>query len=89
MTPVGHGALITCAVLAVICAVLWQRQLALRRAAFIRRFELPKGLFDRLRASSSAHGEGLPAGCAGPAAVLPRVPAERPEARIHAITRRR
>lgn len=54
MTPVGHGALIACAVLAVICAVLWQRQLALRRAAFIRRFELPKGLFDKLRAHHPA-----------------------------------
>lgn len=32
----------------VIAVALWQRQLALRREAHIRSFELPRGLFDRL-----------------------------------------
>jgi hypothetical protein len=32
-----------------IAAVLWQRQIALRREAYIRSFALPKGLFDKLR----------------------------------------
>jgi len=35
--------------LAVLALVLWQRQLALRREAYIRSFELPRGLFERLR----------------------------------------
>jgi hypothetical protein len=36
-------------VLAVLLAVVWQRQVALQRDAFIRTFELPRGLFDKLR----------------------------------------
>jgi hypothetical protein len=35
--------------LALLLAVLWKRQLTLRREAFIRNFSLPQGLFDRLR----------------------------------------
>ncbi len=34
---------------ALFALALWQRQVALRREAHIRGFELPKGLFDRLR----------------------------------------
>jgi hypothetical protein len=35
--------------LLVVSAVLWRRQVALRRTAYIRSFELPRGLFERLR----------------------------------------
>lgn len=37
-------------VLAIGLLALWQRQIALRREAYIRSFALPRGLFDRLRA---------------------------------------
>lgn len=33
----------------IVLTVLWQRHRALQREQFIRRFELPRGLFDRLR----------------------------------------
>lgn len=37
------------ALLLALCAVLWQRQVVLRREAYIRNFVLPNGLFERLR----------------------------------------
>ena len=37
------------AVPSLVAVALWQRQVTLRREAHIRRFELPNGLFDRLR----------------------------------------
>ena len=40
---------VACLLLAALCAVLWRRQLSLRREAYIRGFVLPKGLFERLR----------------------------------------
>lgn len=40
---------VACVLLLALCAFLWQRQLALRREAYIRAFVLPKGLFERLR----------------------------------------
>jgi hypothetical protein len=40
---------IACAALAGLSALLWQRQLRLRREAYIRDFILPKGLFEKLR----------------------------------------
>jgi hypothetical protein len=40
---------IVCMSLAVLSGVLWQRQLRLRREAYIRSFILPKGLFEKLR----------------------------------------
>ena len=36
-------------ILALLAAAIWQRQLTLRREAFIRSFALPQGLFDKLR----------------------------------------
>jgi len=46
MTPIlGLVALTLFAAL----ALLWRRQLALRRDAYIRSFELPRGLFEQLR----------------------------------------
>jgi len=36
-------------VLTLICGALWQRQVALRREAYIRSFVLPQGLFEQLR----------------------------------------
>jgi hypothetical protein len=36
-------------VLTIVCSVLWQRQVVLRREAYIRGFSLPKGLFEKLR----------------------------------------
>ncbi len=41
-------ALVTLAALA-LAGVLWRRHVVLRREAYIRTFELPRGLFDRLR----------------------------------------
>ena len=38
-----------CLVSLIVIALLWQRQLALRRDAYIRSFTLPVGLFDSLR----------------------------------------
>lgn len=38
-----------CVALAGVCAFLWQRQLRLRREAYIRSFVLPKGLYEKLR----------------------------------------
>lgn len=38
-----------CISLAGLSAVLWQRQLRLRREAYVRSFILPKGLFEKLR----------------------------------------
>ena len=40
---------IACIILVLVAATLWQRQVKLRREAFIRSFSLPKGLFDKLR----------------------------------------
>ena len=40
---------IVCIALAGLSGLLWQRQLRLRREAFIRSFILPKGLFEKLR----------------------------------------
>lgn len=40
---------LACALLVALCAILWQRQLTLRREEYIRHFVLPKGLFERLR----------------------------------------
>ena len=40
---------LACALLVAMCAILWQRQLTLRREEYIRHFVLPKGLFERLR----------------------------------------
>jgi len=42
-------AIAACVALAAFCAVLWQRQVTLRREAYIRSFVLPQGLFERLR----------------------------------------
>jgi hypothetical protein len=41
--------IVLCVILAGISAALWQRQRLLKREAFIRSFELPRGLFDQLR----------------------------------------
>lgn len=41
--------IMVCGALALAAAWLWVRQRTLRRAAFIRQFELPAGLFDKLR----------------------------------------
>jgi hypothetical protein len=38
-----------CFLLAVLCLTLWQRQVALRREAYIRSFRLPDGLYVKLR----------------------------------------
>jgi len=40
---------VACVLLAALCAFLWQRQLTLRREAYIRGFVLPMGLFEKLR----------------------------------------
>jgi len=40
---------VACFLLAALCAFLWQRQLTLRREAYIRGFVFPKGLFEKLR----------------------------------------
>jgi hypothetical protein len=40
---------LACALLIALSAFLWQRQVAVRRAEYIRHFVLPKGLFERLR----------------------------------------
>ena len=48
----GFG--VACAVLAVLSVVLWQRLLGQRRAAHIRGFALPQGLYERLRARHPA-----------------------------------
>lgn len=40
---------ITAAVAGLIALALWQRQVTLRREAYIRHFELPPGLFEKLR----------------------------------------
>jgi hypothetical protein len=40
---------IATAVLGIAAATLWRRQVALRREQHIRQFELPRGLFERLR----------------------------------------
>ena len=41
--------IVACSFFALVAAVLWQRQLTLRREAFIRSFSLPQGLFEKLR----------------------------------------
>jgi len=46
MTPVLVGFTV---VLLVVLVVVWQRLLAHRREAYIRTFDLPRGLFDKLR----------------------------------------
>ncbi len=42
-------AFVACAALIVIAATLWRRQVALQREAYIRNFDLPKGLFEKLQ----------------------------------------
>jgi hypothetical protein len=46
MTPLLIAA---CVFMIVVSGGLWQRQIALRREAYIRNFALPQGLFERLR----------------------------------------
>lgn len=46
MTPI---LIVACIFLIVVSAGLWQRQVALRREAYIRSFTLPQGLFEKLR----------------------------------------
>ena len=46
MTPILGLVALT---LSTALALLWRRQLALRRDAYIRSFELPRGLFEQLR----------------------------------------
>ncbi|WP_280154719.1 hypothetical protein [Piscinibacter sp. XHJ-5] len=46
MTPFFIAA---CVALSIVCALLWQRQVTLRRDAFIRNYSLPHGLFEKLR----------------------------------------
>ncbi len=52
--------LVLLVVLSVLALSLWQRQQRLRREAYIRQFELPRGLFDRLR---KQHPELTPKDC--------------------------
>ena len=46
MTPIM---IVVCVLLAGVCGGLWQRQVRLRREAYIRTFTLPMGLFEKLR----------------------------------------
>ena len=45
-------------ILALLAAAIWQRQVSLRREAFIRSFALPQGLFDKLRKQHPQLGIG-------------------------------